>query len=174
MSPVRIYLIGFMGCGKSTIGKALAAELNYDFVDMDEYIVALHGKSVKTIFEQHGEVHFRNLEKEALQILSQKSQVVIATGGGTPCYNHNMDMIHKTGLSIYLKCSIATLHHRLSQAIDRPLVAGKSSEALNRYIKDTLLERKNYYQQADIRVMANISLGLLVAKLLNKIKSRSH
>lgn len=169
MSAKCIYLIGFMGSGKTTIGHALAKALHYEFVDMDHYIEKQQQLSIADIFMQQGEESFRLIESQALDQLSKDKNIVISTGGGTPCFHDNMSIIRQSGVSIYLKCSIDSLHQRLKHSQERPLVSNKSDKELKRYIRETLSTRKEFYQKADIRVIADVEIALLLRKILKKI-----
>lgn len=148
---MRIYLIGYMGSGKSTVGKGLAASLNLSFIDMDDYIEERNHKTIPAIFAEDGEETFRKLEQKALQELSSFENVVIATGGGAPCFFNNIDLIKQTGKSLYLKGSPRILAERLRNSkIERPLIKGKSEEELVAFIDDTLSKREHWYKQADV------------------------
>jgi shikimate kinase len=149
----RLYLIGFMGSGKSSQGKILAGKLGWRFVDMDERIEELSGLSIPQIFKKHGENYFRLKESEVLQTLSEREHVVISTGGGVPCHHDNMDLMNETGLTIYLKLPPAALLGRLvSSRTERPLLKSKSEEELEQYIIEKLKEREPFYNQAKIVV----------------------
>lgn len=149
---MKVYLIGFMASGKTTIGQELAKTLNYEFIDLDIYIENKYNKTIKQIFEIKGEEHFRVLENEALrEVASIEGNIIIAAGGGTSCFYNSIDFMNKTGLTIYLKVEIAELLARLIESkIDRPLLWGKSKEELNDYIIRVLEERKKYYEKARI------------------------
>lgn len=148
---MRIYLIGYMGSGKSTVGKQLAAELNLAFIDMDDYIEERNFKTIPSIFAEDGEPAFRKMEQRALLELSEFEDVVIATGGGAPCFFDNIDVIKRTGKSIYLKGSPRIIAERLRQSkIDRPLIKGKTYEELVAFIDKTLHQREKWYLQADV------------------------
>ncbi|TRX72355.1 shikimate kinase [Carboxylicivirga sp. M1479] len=147
----RIFLIGFMGSGKSTLGKRLKSELGWDFLDLDDYFEDRFNTSIKQYFAEFGEEAFRKAEQQMLAEVSHKEKVVIATGGGAPCYFDNMQVMNKSGLSIYIKLSINTLANRLSSAKQvRPLIIGKSGEELKEFISTKLAERESYYNQAQI------------------------
>lgn len=147
----RIYLVGFMGSGKSTLGKRLMSELGWEFVDLDDFFEERHQMTIKQYFAQFGEDAFRLAEKELLLNVSQKERLIVATGGGAPCYFNNMQVMNNTGLTIYIKLSIETLAGRLSGARQvRPLVAGKSGDELHQYIKEKLIEREGFYSQAKV------------------------
>lgn len=146
---MRIYLVGFMGSGKSSVGKRLAKKLGYNFVDLDDEAERLAGKSVSDIFQMHGEGYFRKLEQQALQLTAQLQNTIIATGGGTPCFFDNMDFINANGVSVYLKMSAASLVYRLEHAHKkRPLVQNLSGDGLLQYVEGKLEEREPYYLKA--------------------------
>lgn len=147
----RIYLIGFMGSGKSTLGKRLKSELEWDFIDLDDYFEDRYQVTIKQYFAENGEATFRDAEKKMLDEVSRMDRVIIATGGGTPCFFNNMQRMNDTGLTIYIKLSVETLAGRLSAARQvRPLVAGKTGDELQQYIQDKLQERIPYYEQAKV------------------------
>ncbi|MCF0210347.1 MAG: shikimate kinase [Bacteroidales bacterium] len=152
---MRLFLIGYMYCGKSTIGKKLARMLNYEFLDTDNLVEDLVGKTVEEIFKDKGETFFREKESEVLEALKKKDNIVVATGGGLPCKNNNISTIKQLGKSIYL---ILTPSQILSRAIKskrvRPLLADKNDEEKLNYISDTLKERESFYKQADISISA--------------------
>jgi len=149
LSTERIFLVGFMGSGKSTFGKKLANKLGYEFVDLDAWIEKDLGKSIPQLFENEGENAFRELEKQALEQVLEQTNVVISTGGGTPCYFDNMQKIVSAGLTIYLKLGARELTARLLDSkTERPLVIGKSPEALYAFVQEKLEEREPFYTQA--------------------------
>ncbi len=146
---MRIYLIGFMASGKSSLGKRLAKKLEYPFFDLDQVVEEESGKSITELFEEDGETVFRGMERAMLHRLSRHTRAVIATGGGTPCFFDNMDYMNATGVSVYLKMSPQSLVYRLKNAqTKRPLLAGKKGEALEDYVRQTLGEREVFYQRA--------------------------
>ncbi|MFO7575967.1 MAG: shikimate kinase [Bacteroidales bacterium] len=146
-----VYLTGFMGSGKTTTGRKLAALAGARFVDIDTEIEKAAGKSISRIFSEEGEVHFRKTEYDVLRRIDLTDGAVIATGGGTPCYADNMDYMNNTGITVYLKMTPAALASRLEYAmVSRPLIAGLSGESLNRYISDKITEREPYYLRSQI------------------------
>lgn len=149
-----IFLIGFMGSGKTTLGRPLAARLGYRFVDLDKQIEEGEGSTIGEIFAIHGEAHFRALETAYLQhVISQGGDAVVSTGGGTPCFGNNMTLMNDSGVTVYLKHTPGRLAERLRTAhTQRPLVAGKSPEELLRYITETLAEREAFYGRANVVV----------------------
>ena len=137
-----------MGSGKTTFGMKLAKKLNYQFVDTDKEIEELVGMSIESIFNTKGEKYFRQLEKQYIQKLKVQN-VVIATGGGMPCFYDNMEYLNKIGVTVYLEYSSQELFERLkNETVNRPLLKHKSEEDLFDYIDDLLLKRERYYLQA--------------------------
>ena len=171
---MRIYLIGFMGCGKTTLGKKLSKYTGLQFIDMDSYIEERNCKTVPQIFAEEGEAKFRKKERRALEELSQFSNVVIATGGGAPCFFDNMEYMKAHGTTVYLKVSVPELTNRLELCKGtRPLLKDKNKEELMDYIRETLLKRKNNYEQADVvfeaEAMETDTDVLSIANALEKI-----
>jgi shikimate kinase len=166
-----IYLIGFMGSGKSSVGKQLAAKLNYSFVDLDKYIEESNGISINEIFEIKGEKEFRNIEFNALKKLAGTKNTLIACGGGTPCYFDNMELMNSTGITLYINMSAKMLADRLKNSKkERPLVANKNDEDLLDYISKTLEKREYFYTQANYTVKGkNLDVKELVDFLVDKI-----
>lgn len=146
---MRIYLIGYMGCGKSTLGRKLSKHLDLQFVDMDHYIEERNCKTIPQIFAEEGEAEFRKKERKALEELSEFTDIVIATGGGAPCFFDNIDLMNKTGQTIYMNINPDILADRLLKSkTERPLIKGKSREELIAFIDDTLHKRNEFYMQA--------------------------
>ncbi len=146
---MRIYLIGFMGCGKSSFGKRLAKKLDYQFADLDDIIEEEANMRIPDIFSMKGEETFREIEKKALRGTGNLSKAVIATGGGTPCFHGNMDFMLENGVTVYLKMSPLSLGHRLELARrERPLVKGLKGDALSDVIMQKLSEREPQYMRA--------------------------
>ncbi len=140
-----------MGSGKSTVGKGLAKALNLDFIDLDNYIESRNHRTIPTIFEQDGEDGFRKLEQKALHEVSEFENIIIATGGGAPCFFDNMELIKKTGKSLYLNGTPRILAERLRRSkTERPLIKGKSEKELISFIHETLEKRSKWYKQADV------------------------
>ena len=150
---MKIFLIGFMGSGKTSIGKRLAEKLAFNFVDTDRFIEMQQGLTVAEIFSKFGESAFREMEHKLLLDLQKCKSAVISTGGGTPCHNENMKMMLACGIVIYLKTSPENLTQRLIRSQnERPLIKGKSETELLQYIIEKLTEREQYYNCADIVV----------------------
>jgi len=154
----RIFLIGYMGSGKTTVGQLLATQLGYSFIDMDNHIEGKLFKSVSQIFAELGEDQFRLLEKQCLHEVAEFDQVVISTGGGVPCFFDNMKYMNKQGVTVYLKLSSADLAERLEQshANKRPLLANRKGEELLHFISEELVKREPFYSQAAFSVSGEI------------------
>ena len=145
----RIYLIGFMGSGKSTLGSSLARKTGYNYLDMDNLIEETAGMTIPQIFAEHGEAVFRKWEHDILIEISSQEHVVISTGGGAPCHGKMMEIMNASGITVYLKLPPAALKKRLLQSkTERPLIQGKSEIELEQFIGSLLKEREVYYTQA--------------------------
>jgi shikimate kinase len=147
---MKIFLIGFMGCGKTYWGGQLGAKLQVPFFDLDEKIVEGEGRSVSEIFEQEGEEHFRLLEKDYLHLLTENHETfVMACGGGTPCFYNNIDYLKKSGTVIWINCSVECLYSRLVKEKEkRPLIRDIPEGDLKSFIIRKFSNRKIFYQQA--------------------------
>lgn len=149
---MNIFLIGFMGSGKSTIAKQLAVKLQLPFIDSDAWIEEQTGSSVSRIFESEGESVFREWEQRFVSQLDKKSQVV-SCGGGLPCFNNLMTNLKEQGTVVYLKASVETLVDRLKhERAERPLVASVSDETFLEEITNRLSAREPVYQQAHFTI----------------------
>lgn len=156
MQNTVIFLIGFMGSGKSTFGRQLGKKLGYAFIDMDTYIEEKVNRTVPQIFAENGEKYFRQLETEAIEALSSQVHCVIATGGGAPCFNDNMSRMNAIGKTVYLQLTSEKLAERLSlDATVRPVLEGKTGEELVNHIMSKLKDREIFYQQASFVVDAD-------------------
>ena len=168
----RIFLIGYMGSGKTTIGKLLAKKLGYSFIDMDHHIEEKQFKTISQIFAEKGEEEFRRLEQNCLHEVADFENIVISTGGGAPCFFDNMDYMNSHGLTIYLKLTVEELAERLELVgiSKRPLLAGKSSDELRQFITEGLQKRESFYEKAAYSLSGSIedtvenSLKLLKSK----------
>ena len=151
---MKLFLTGYMGSGKSSTGIELAGQLNLTFVDLDDQIAQMQGKKISEIFDERGELFFRKLETEVLKdVLEDSNSLVIALGGGTPCYGNNLDLIKqdRNSKTIYLKASVDFLTERLFLEKDsRPVISHlDQKEDLEDFIRKHLFERSYYYLQAD-------------------------
>lgn len=155
-----IIIIGYMGAGKTTVGKALAKELGVMFYDLDWYIESRMRKTVKQIFDEMGEEGFRHIEHNMLHEVAEFENVVVSCGGGTPCFFDNMDYMNQAGETIYLKASPETLHAHLKMGKGvRPLLLNKTPEEVDVFIREQLKQREPFYEKAkhiiDVNVMDN-------------------
>jgi len=147
----KLILLGYMGAGKSTIGRLLAKEMGSFFLDLDQMLVEQEGKSIPEIFESKGEIYFRKAEHLLLKdTLSSRSNIVLSLGGGTPCYANNHELYQRPDCkSIYLKASISILKSRLDlDSTQRPLIRNLSMLEREEFIAKQLFERSFYYNQA--------------------------
>jgi len=167
-STTKIFLIGFMGSGKTSLGKKLAKKLNLPFFDLDQLVEEQEHCLIIEIFKNKGEDYFRALETAVLKDLMQtNTDFVLSLGGGTPCFNNNMDIINQSGTSIYLKYNAGILTSRLLAAKqERPLIAEKNAEELKQFVDDLLTQRVSFYLQSKIIVEgATISVNEILNKL---------
>ncbi|ACU05850.1 shikimate kinase [Pedobacter heparinus] len=156
---MKIFLIGFMGCGKSTMGKKLAVKLGYDFVDLDQQIEKNIGKTIGAYFSEHGEAAFRKLESDTLKHFDYPANVVIATGGGAPCFFDNMDWMNANGLTMYIEMPPAALAKRLESGKEkRPLLRDLNEAQMIEFIENRLAERDVFYKRAAL-VIDGINLN---------------
>ena len=165
-----IFLLGYMGSGKSAIGKSLSIKLNIPFMDIDQLIENQENMSVSSLFKKKGELYFRQIERKLLlRLIDKQSPAVISLGGGTPCYFDNMELLVKSKHeSIYLKASIPTLSQRLKEEKSkRPMIAHlEDDQALIEFIGKHLFERNFFYQQAKISFAQD---GLSVAEIVEEL-----
>lgn len=144
-----VYLLGFMGSGKTTLGKKLSKRLGTTYIDLDTAIESIEGKSVSKIFSDEGEDYFRRIESEVLRSSSKIQNLIISCGGGTPCFEGNMDYMNKTGQTVYIEMTAAALLSRLKKSHEsRPLIADLDDGELLSYINLTLGEREQWYRKA--------------------------
>ncbi len=156
----RIYLIGYMGSGKTTIGKRLARKLELQFVDTDRFMEYRYRKTIGEIFSEKGETAFRLMEHNVLQEVSEYENVVISTGGGAPCFHNNIDLMNQTGFTVYLKVSVGELMKRLETGRNvRPLLKNKTKEELRIFIAENIEKRSEFYNQAQLIFNADQTIG---------------
>ena len=152
----RIFLIGYMGAGKTTMGKSLAQVMDLEFIDLDNFIEARHHKTIKEIFAEVGEEGFRQIERRSLEEVATYENVILSLGGGTPCFFDNMQVINQAGKSVYLKPSEEVLLRRLIKGKHkRPLLADKTDDQILQVIREQLAWREPYYLQANITFEAS-------------------
>lgn len=167
---MKIFLIGFMGSGKTSLGKRLANRLNLEFIDLDQFIEEKYNMSVSSIFEQFGELVFRELETLALKAVIGKDNFVLSCGGGTPCFNSNIQMINEAGISIYIKMNETALVSRLQNSPKkRPLLDNLSNGELLIKISELLGKREYFYNQAKYTIDGiNVKIDDIIEKILQK------
>lgn len=156
----RIILLGYMGAGKTTIGRALAKDLGLPFYDLDWYIESRMHRTVKQIFDEEGEEGFRNIEKNMLHEVAEFEDIVLSCGGGTPCFFNNIDYMNQQGDTVYLKATsdVLSAHLKMGKTV-RPLLLGKTEEQLRLFINEQLVRREPFYTKArhtfDVSLMDN-------------------
>lgn len=162
-----IYIVGFMGSGKSTMGRRLASLMGWQFLDLDDRIEEITGKTIARIFSEDGEEEFRKTESETLKSLANVTNTIISTGGGTPCHSGNMDHMLETGITVYLKMTPGQLASRLGGSSgERPLLKNIPDEELLSFIGKKLSDREQWYSRARIIVDGlNPDPGLLASMI---------
>jgi shikimate kinase len=169
---IRIFLLGFMGAGKTYWGEKMAALTGFAFVDLDNLVEQHSSSSIPELFEQFGESTFRQIERECLLKCAHLQQTIVATGGGTPCFFDNMQWMKACGKTIYLKVPANILALRLRRMPNfRPLLAGIEEHLLDQHIERLLLERERFYLQADQVLGHEEDEAALQAMLLQSIQS---
>ncbi len=164
---MKIFLIGFMGCGKSTFGKKLAVKLGYDFIDLDHVLENEVGSNIGDYFASHGEAAFRALESKVLKEYNYPENCVVATGGGAPCYFDNMDWMNNNGTTLYIEMTPIALAKRLEKGKEkRPLLKDMNEEQLIGFIESKLAERNPFYKRAALNIEGiNLTPDKAVAQL---------
>jgi shikimate kinase len=146
-----IFLIGYSGVGKTYWGKLWSELSGLTFYDLDDMVEEQNEKTISEIFASDGEEHFRNLETAALRTFVNSKNVIVATGGGTPCFNNNISWMNKTGVTVYLQSSAVNILKRLEgEKEKRPLIKDRKEEELLFYISEKIKERETFYKQATI------------------------
>lgn len=172
---MKFFLIGFMGAGKSTIGKFAARHNDLIFLDLDHYIEEREGMEIREIFRLHGEDHFREIEKVSLaEVIAMKENLLVSAGGGTPCFFDNMARMNAAGTTLYLDLSSARLTDRLRRAKSkRPLLRTIEGD-LQVFVHKKLMQRAEFYAQAQIIVPENQAnkkdISLLIGQILQESK----
>lgn len=148
-----IFLVGYMGCGKTTMGRSLSKFLKLDFIDLDLFIEARFRRSVKEIFAEKGEDGFRRIEYNVLREVGEFENVIVACGGGTPCHFDNMEYMNSRGYTVFLNASHEALLRRLSiptAKAKRPIIADKTNEELSQFITEAMKLRATFYSKASL------------------------
>ena len=167
---MKIFLIGFMGSGKTHWGRLLSQKLGIPFFDLDEQVVEHAGKSIPEIFATEGEEHFRMQEKEVLHIITESHEsFVMACGGGSPCYFNNIDYMNQSGATVWINTAVEILFQRLIKEKEkRPLIKDLSDEQLRTFIIKKFADRKIYYEQANVTVDEEpVQLEILIEKIFH-------
>lgn len=152
-----IFLVGFMGAGKTSIAQLVAQQYGYTYIDTDHVIEQQTQKSISSLFEELGEDGFRQLEAETLRQLTLLPNTIVATGGGLPCFNNNMQWMNQHGTTIYIQQTVNELVSRLStQQHNRPLLKDLTNAALASHIEDLLHKREPYYKQAKFAILGTL------------------
>ena len=147
----RIFLIGFMGAGKTSIGKELSVRMKCTFIDLDLFIERRYHKTIRRIFDEKGEEAFRGIEQKMLREVAEFEDVVISTGGGTPCFHQNMMFMNEQGTTVYLKVTNEELVRRINlNKGARPLLKDFSGDQLGKFVEETIAKRSSFYEQAKI------------------------
>jgi shikimate kinase len=164
-----VFLVGFMGCGKTTLGRKLAKHLDYAFIDLDHQLEAKVGMTIAEYFAKFGENSFRKLESEVLKTTTYPANAIVSTGGGLPCFFDNMGWMNNHGKTIYIQLSPKTLADRLEHEKNkRPVLNDRTEDELITFIEQKLEERDPFYTQASI--IAN-GIGITPEKVLNLLNS---
>jgi shikimate kinase len=165
---MKIFLIGFMGSGKTHYGRLLSEKLGLPFFDLDEQISSHAGKSIPDIFDEMGEEQFRLMEKDLLHIITESHEsFIMACGGGSPCYFNNIDYMNQEGTTVWINTPPEIIFERLSKEKEqRPLIRGMSDEQLRRVIHKKFADRRIYYEQAEV-AMEDVPLEM--DRLIEKI-----
>ncbi len=167
---MKIFLIGFMGSGKTYWGRLLGEKLRLPFFDLDEQVESSEGKPINRIFAEDGEEYFRLLEKDTLHILTEShDSFVMATGGGTPCYFNNIEYMKKAGTTVWINTPVELLFERLlNEKNNRPLIKELNDAQLKSFIIKKFSDRKIYYEQADLVVdEEDKSMDIILNKLFH-------
>lgn len=169
---MRIFLVGFMFSGKSTVGKLLAKSMGYEHIDTDHMFESLYNISINDFFEKYGQDLFRELEHKLLLTLIEKDNIVISTGGGLPCFHNNMELIKQNGISIHINMSFKSIIHRQKKSKkNRPLLKNKSQEEIEIFLQDLLAKRIDIYNQSNIIIKGE---DLNIKELKEKILTLSN
>ena len=175
----RIFLIGYMGCGKSTIGKRLARLLSLSFIDLDAHIQSKYHKTIAELFAEKGEEQFRRIERLALLEVADFEDVLISTGGGAPCFFDNMEVMNRVGVTVYIQAEPEELATRLlASKTVRPILSSKKPEELVPFIRKHLTERERYYNKAQIifptdHMISKEEIHLTVHAIAERLKNRN-
>jgi shikimate kinase len=173
--PSLLFLIGYMGAGKTTVGRLLSGKLGYRFIDLDDLIEEREKMSIPVIFEMHGEEHFRKAEQSALYSLQKQDQLVVATGGGCAAHSDNMEWLNQHGKTIYLRCHPGVLFHRIALTKNkRPLIAKMDDVDIMEFLLESLKKRLPFYVQAQLTVDGEKSPEEIAESIIQRIKNTTN
>lgn len=162
-----LFLVGYMGCGKTHTGKRLSIKYGMEFIDLDNYIESRFRKTISQIFEERGEDGFRKIERNMLEEVSSFENVIVSTGGGAACFFDNMEVMNRCGETVYLKSSVEELYRYLHVGKqNRPLLKGKGDDELLQFIKEGLEKREPFYLKAKHVVASDDTSDVLFDQLL--------
>lgn len=171
---MRIYLIGYMGCGKSTLGRKLSAALQLSFIDLDTFLEEKYFKTIPQIFAEEGEAGFRLKEQKVLHEVATFDNIIVATGGGAPCFFDNMEVMNNSGFCIFLDIETQSLVNRLIHAkTERPIIKGKSPDELYDFIEGMMQKRRPFYEKAHYILKGSEIKPEQVIELLQGNKSKN-
>lgn len=171
---IRIIIIGYMGAGKTTVGKALSKDLGIPFYDLDWYIETRMHKTIKQIFDERGEEGFRKIEHNMLHEVAEFENVILSCGGGTPCFYDNMDYMNQQGETVYLKATPEVLygHLKIGKSV-RPLLLNKTPDEVQQFIREQLEYREPFYSKAkktlDVNLLDNFEKIQISVKKLREL-----
>ena len=170
IKSLKVFLVGMPSCGKSTLGKIVSEKTNLKMIDLDEEIAKLENQSIKKIFELKGESYFRGIENKILnKIIKKNKSFIMATGGGTPCFKNNIDLINKSGVSIYIYTSIDKLEKRLTDDTKRPLI--KTDFIKKEFVNELYNKRKVYYKKSKFILSENKDQVEEIISIIDKLKT---
>ena len=174
----RVFLIGYMGSGKTTVGKRLAISLSLSFIDLDDFIQNKYRKTIAELFAEIGEEEFRKIESKTLREVSEIEDVVISTGGGAPCFFDNMKIMNNAGITLYIEAEPEELAARLlASKTVRPLIVSKSEDELIPFIRKHLSQRERYYKSAQIiyhtdKMITKEDINLTIEGIEERLKNK--
>ena len=170
IKSLKVFLVGMPSCGKSTLGKIVSKKTNLKMIDLDEEIAKLENQSIKKIFELKGESYFREIENKILnEIIKKNKSFIMAAGGGTPCFKNNIDLINKSGVSIYIYTSIDKLEKRLTDNNNRPLI--KTDFIKKGFVNKLYNKRKVYYEKSKFILSEKKNQVEEIISIIDKLKA---